>query len=316
VSASGRLALLVSARRQLIWGVGQRISMGKQLKPATILLGTACAIALAVWSLRPKEPTYQGKSLSGWLSEYNRAGAMEKTGPAAAAVRAMGDEAFPHLIACLKAEDSPLKLRFFGAARKWRVHLFPPPRGEAPLVAPALLAFKALGRTASPCIPELQRMFEDVKARRVAGLALFSIGPASIPALEQACRSTDPAGRIEAASFLALLPSSYNGDQIYYCIWYRFDKWSPLQAYVAKPPSPDLIVSLAWRSRNHSDSGVPRACVEALESYYGTPQNHEPQLVLRALRKALDDRDALVRDSAKAALAKFGIEEGHVAETN
>jgi HEAT repeat protein len=290
--------------------------MRKQVKPATILVSSASAIALAFWSLWPKEPSYHEKSLSAWLSEYNRAGAMDKTRPAEEAIRRMGEEALPHLIARLKAEDSAFKLRFLLLARKWHVHLFPAPRGEPRLLAPAILAFKALGRTASPCIPQLQRMFEVVKTRRAAGLALFSIGPASAPAFEQACGSTDVAVRIEAASFLARVPSSYNADQDYYCIWYRFDKWSPLQAYVAKPPSPDLIVNLAWRSKNHSNSNVRRACVEALASYYGTPQDAEPQIVVRALRKACGDPDALVRDSATAGLAKLGIKEKPLAETN
>jgi hypothetical protein len=289
--------------------------MTKRLKFTTSLMLGVLAIGFAWRLLRVAEPRYHGRSLAGWLQEYNRVGGMDKTAAASEAIRAMGDRTLPYLLSSLKEEDSPSKLKLLVLARRWHVHLLPPPRAQPPEVAPALLALKALGQTASPAIPELVRMFENPKTSRQGGLGLFSIGPASIPAFEQACGNTNAGVRIEAAWFLGLLPSSYNDDQDYYCTWYRFDKWSKPQAYVTKPPCSDLAERLAWRTKNHPSANVRRACVEALASYYPTSQNDQPQIAIHTLRKARRDPEALVRDSAEAALQKLGIAEETSAET-
>jgi len=289
--------------------------MRKQAKLATSLLVGVFVVGLAWLGFRTNEPSYHGKALSAWLEEYNQAGSMDKTGPASEAVRAMGQRTIPSLLGCLKAEDTPFKSKVLTLARRWHIHWLPPPRQEPPNVAPALLAFKALGQTASPAIPQLLRMFENPKTTRRGGLGLFSIGPAAIPAFEQACESTNAGVRVEAAWFLGTLPSSYNEDQDYYCIWYKFDAWSRAQAYVAKPPSSHLTLRLAWRAKNHSNANVRRACVEALANCYGRSNNDQPQTVIRTLHKASSDPEASVRDSAIEALKKLGFAEKPFLET-
>src|SRR6185295_10170621 len=98
---------------------------------------------------------------------------------------------------------------------KHNLAFLPTPR-RTPYLSPTLLSLKALGPTAKPLIPELMELFTNPNTLREGGLALFSIGPASIPAFERACEHTNLTVRIEAASFLAILPASYNGDQKYY----------------------------------------------------------------------------------------------------
>lgn len=270
---------------------------------ASLVLGVAaCVLAWRVY--RVDEPSYHGKTLGGWLEEYNRAGSMDKTSAASEAIRAMGQSAFPYLLGCLTAEDPPFTPGVLKLARQCHIHWLPAPRTEPPSVGPALLALEALGRTASPAIPQLARMFENPGTCRRGGLGLYSIGPAAIPAFEQACGSTNAVVRIAAASFLATMPSSYNDDQDYDCLWYKFDAWSKPQAYVVMPHSPDLILRLAWRVKNHTNPNVRRACVEALASRYGTALNDQAVL-LSTLRKACTDPEAGVEESAKAALGQL-----------
>ncbi len=280
-------------------------------RPARVALVIflVAAIAGAAWlGFSLGEPRYQGKSLTAWLEGYNQAEAMDKTRPASEAIRAMGDRALPFLLRYLKKKDSPLKLKLFLLAEKQHIVGFPPPRLN-PYLSPSLMALKALGPTARPVIPQLLKMFEDSATSREGGLALFSIGPESILAFQEACTSTNSTVRTDAASFLALLPLGYTGDQPYYCTWYKFRVNSRPQAYVARPPDSYFNVKLASLARNHSKADVRRACVEALATYYGTPYGDHPEVVALALRKALLDPDKRVRELATEALKRHGLRE-------
>ena len=272
---------------------------------ALLFLATIGMLVWRVFSVR--EPSYRGKSMSVWLEEYNRAGALDKTGPASEAIRAMGTNALPHLLAHLKRKDSPHALRLFLLAEKHHLAFLSPPPRQTPFLSPALLSLRALGPTAKPLIPELLQLFENANTHREGGLALFSIGPESIPAFERACEHTNLTVRIEAASFLGMLPASYNGDQKYYCTWYKFRARSKPQACVARPPDSYFMVNLASLARNHPNAGVRCASVEALAGYYGTPYGDHPEIVVRTLRKALGDPEARVRESATKAAKMTGV---------
>ena len=251
--------------------------------------------------------------MSVWLEDYNRAGAVDKTGPVDEAIRAMGTNTLPHLLAHLKRKDSPLKRRLFLLAEKHHLAFFPPPR-RTPFLSPALLALKALGPTAKPLIPELLELFQNASTQREGGLALFSIGPEAIPAFERACEHTNLTVRVEAASFLGLLPASTNGDQKYDCIWYKFRDRFKAQAYVARPAESYFMVNLSSLARNHPNAGVRCASVEALAGYYGTPYGDSPELVVHTLRKATGDPEARVRESAREAAKRIGVGGGDRAE--
>ena len=94
-------------------------------------------IGMLVWrGFSVREPSYQGRSMSVWLEDYNRAGAVDKTGPVDEAIRAMGTNTLPHLLAHLKRKDSPLKRRLFLLAEKHHLAFFPPPR-RTPFLSPA-----------------------------------------------------------------------------------------------------------------------------------------------------------------------------------
>jgi hypothetical protein len=286
--------------------LGHIARMKKQRRVTVGLLFIGVTGWLVWMGFLVREPSYQGKLLTAWLEEYNRAEAMDKTRPVSEAIRAMGDRTLPFLLRYLKKKDSSLKLKLFLLTEKQRIIRFPPPRLD-PYLSPALLALKALGPTARPVIPELLRMFENRATAREGGLALFSIGPESITAFQAACASTNSIVRTEAASFLALLPLGYSADQPYYCIWYRFRANSKPQAYVARPPDSYFNVNLASLARSHPQADVRRACVEALATYYGTRYGDHPEVVVLALRKALSDPDKRVGEAAREALKSHGL---------
>jgi len=104
-----------------------------------------------------------------------------------------------------------------------------------------------------------------------------------------------------------MLPASTNGDQKYYCIWYKFRDRSKPQAYVARPADSYFMVNLASLARNHSNAGVRCASVEVLAGYYGTPYGDHPELVAHTLHKATGDTEARVRESAREAAKRIGV---------
>jgi hypothetical protein len=270
---------------------------------AMLLIGL---LAVAVLVLLPKhEPSFQGKSLDQWLEEYNRAGSIENTRAASEAIRAMGTNVLPFLLANLRHRDSPAKLKVFLFAERHHFGWLPAPRLDA-LVGPSLLALKALGKTAAPAVPALLKIFEAPATSRQGGLGLYSVGPAAIPAFRRACHDTNQTIRINAALYLALPQSDDNGEQPYYCNWYKFRPKSKLQAYVGQPLNPDFPFDLGYLARHDADPAVRRAGVEALANSY--PRAPDPGSVRWILGKVSDkDADASVRAAAKISLEQIGV---------
>jgi len=276
----------------------------KRLRVGLFVVLGLVAVAIGFICLRPNEPEYQRKRLSQWLEEYDRTGAMDKTGPASEAIRAMGTNALPYLFAYIKHRDSPLKMKFFGLVQKQHWLKLPPYR-ENRYFSPALLALKTLGPDANPLVPELLKVFENPDTLKEGGLALFSIGPASIPALEQACRSSNVFVRADAALFIAKLPRDYTGEyQGYYCAWHKLRADLETRLYIAKVVNEYDIWELTLMLKS-SNAAVRRASADALAIYYHQSTNEDPKSSVRMLVKTLNDPDQDVRNSARLALKKI-----------
>src|SRR5882724_2417304 len=64
-----------------------------------ILLACGVFIAAAVFFIRhDREPSYQGRSLTEWMTAYNVASSAEETDEATKAIRQLGTNAIPHLL--------------------------------------------------------------------------------------------------------------------------------------------------------------------------------------------------------------------------
>lgn len=186
------------------------------------LLCVAAALALGaglVWFLQTRQPAYHGKPLVEWLRKIDYNNPDEPMKPesreAAAAVRAMGTKALPHLLRMLQAWDSPLKLRLVELARKQR---FIRVRFTQAVLSHhyAGNGLRALGPQAEPAIPALKGYFFGMDNRRadIAAEVLGEIGPAAFPVLRPALTNSSTQVRLRALGGLAYFALANHPDQV------------------------------------------------------------------------------------------------------
>lgn len=202
------------------------------------------AAALGVWLSRPggpPEPVYRGRTLGAWLDDrrVTPQGPADLTDEAVEAVRALGPEGIPTLLAWLRASDSPINQNA-KILLEWRLKL--------PLRVPtnqenrsrATYGFRALGPAAKSAFPEivaialnspddwqradainslthsnvdtmtrlargLKSPDREVRLRAIHALSCIRIAPDEVclPALEGALKDPDPQVRVEAAKAIA-----------------------------------------------------------------------------------------------------------------
>lgn len=200
-----------------------------------ILLGVLVTLvaAGACWqATRPREPVYQGKTLTKWLEQYTGNGGPVPREPteaeraeAATAIRHIGTEGIPRLLGMAAAEDSPVQ--------KWFVRLPVPKKvasfllsqpwffrwatksGVGPMNASA--GFKLLGPEAKSAVPGLVHIMRSGKnslGRLHAVLSLGAIGPAAedaVPALIDNFK--DPFKELRDRSVTALFEVAFDKDK-------------------------------------------------------------------------------------------------------
>lgn len=288
-----------------------------------ILLAGLLVLALGsfMWLvLCPHEPVYRGKRLSQWLDEYNRAGGMDKTESTSNAIRAMGTNSLPFLLAHIKHTDSALKNRFFYEIANNRLVKFRM-YGPDPYRAASILALNALGSNAAPVCPELLKIAgnaDDPRSLWWGTQALLAIGPAAIPTLAKLCNSTNKNVRDDAVLMIATMKAAPSP---------RFSAlvWSWTQHYPEVNVRPTItlrhfVTVEANQELVHlledPDPAVRRASAEAISNYYMIPAyNQATKSAIGLLIKSLNDADTQVRLSAgqtlkvidPAAAAKAGV---------
>lgn len=153
-------------------------------RPSRILLFTVVGILLLAFGwfvLRPREPSYQGKTLTEWLTNaYEMFSYPDACGESVRAVRHIGPSAIPTLLNYASAKDSRLKR----ALLQWNdTH----PTISLPLSSQFELHILAerglyiLGPDAKEAVPELVRLLkhDDDDVRTTAAACLGGIGPAA-----------------------------------------------------------------------------------------------------------------------------------------
>ncbi len=119
-------------------------------------LGLVAAGVVALWLRGPKEPEYEGKKLSEWLSTLDYSG-LPPDLAAREAIQHMGTDVLPHLESKLHAQDSPFKLSMVKLLRKQSlitVRFIPAQRRRITAAA----ACRALGPKASAYVLQLTAM--------------------------------------------------------------------------------------------------------------------------------------------------------------
>jgi hypothetical protein len=140
----------------------------------------------------PREPVYEGRTLSSWLDHHVASSAARppynSTGwqQANKALRAIGTNAVPTLLKMISAKDpSPpfRKAKLFAARYPWTGINF---RYASELNEEAEYAFEVLGTNAVSAVPGLIQIYEQnisPSSQRCAAQALGSIGRGAEPAL-------------------------------------------------------------------------------------------------------------------------------------
>jgi HEAT repeats len=177
-----------------------------------ILLLVVIIGGIAGLMLRPHEPVYKGKSLSLWLKQLddgypvsgltlvpwgmNYINYTPQQTQAVHAIRQMGTNSLPYLLHAMGREDSALKLKLVQllSEQSW-LEVCVPLASENR--RPAALALDALGPAAKPLTPELQKVFNSIRANfdpafyRDVTIALAAIGPEGWAVLAQEISNTN-----------------------------------------------------------------------------------------------------------------------------
>ncbi len=269
------------------------LDMKRRSRKAVFVLFGVLALGLFSWGwLRAREPVYQGRRLSSWLEELERSWPGKDSEQSAQAIREIGTDALPYLMAGLKARGSMLKLNLAGFLRdqdriKFRVRMVEEQRDRA------LKGFFVLGAEAKPALPELSRLLDEERNLALnAMIALVNVGKDSMPVLADACGHTNPTIRVQAAVTLSQLAS---GRALYTSSRFRPDRLDSVMEFVlgcGEKDIPGLITQLS-----HPRAVVRRATAEALECFYGVAESAIPELT-----RLLKDPDGGVGKAAVNAL--------------
>jgi HEAT repeat protein len=258
--------------------------MKRHILPIALSLGVLGWVAWLV--LRgPREPVYQGHSLTYWLQHYYiqppnvpRSGAvLQADPPAVAAIRQIGTNAIPTLLRLTRAHDSTLKLKLLALARKRNLIAI-----RLPNLISIRFAFTSVSVSAGPLITGrhlIDMRFAPAAERNLqASLGFRELGPAASNAVPALIAIYD-ANISPASQDAALVALSSIG------------------------PAAKQSVATLLRTLADTNNYARLACVRALASIHA-----EPQLVVPALIKSLSDPHFGVRMLAAEALGQFGAD--------
>jgi hypothetical protein len=162
------------------------------------------AIGLLLFASRTNEPSYQGRALSDWLTDIEKANDEREAEPAMNAVRQMGTNAIPYLLGMMRAEDSKLKETFNTLVSKAHIYRFRIAEASYKQTR-AFDGFYALGAEANSAIPELTALLNNPKIARCAASILVYISTNGVEAATSGLRSTNPLVRREIAGVLGTI---------------------------------------------------------------------------------------------------------------
>src|ERR1043166_198291 len=143
-----------------------------------LALALVIVVGAAAWQVHSsREPVYEGRRLSVWLEEFNKTGGTRDSNrKAREAIRQIGTNAIPILLATLRCEDSRFKLTLVAWTRKLPLFRSSFTSAQQRRIR-AFLALDALGSAATPAVPELISLLKatDYQIRDLSAQALGSI---------------------------------------------------------------------------------------------------------------------------------------------
>jgi HEAT repeat protein len=164
------------------------------------LLGFLIA-GLIIWSVSSKEPVYQGRSLSSWLDEWGHA-SNNRTNHAAIAIRAIGSNGVPFLLARISRNESTNEIIFWRFAEKFVPDAWNPLYRDTPRELTAAEAINLLGVEAKSAFPTLTNLFSHKINLVATSVGLAGLGHEGVTVLLEALTNKDWLVRNFAASAL------------------------------------------------------------------------------------------------------------------
>ena len=160
------------------------------MKTKRIFFFIALVLALGGVSLLlfPREPRYQGRSLSSWLQQcYDTPlNETQRLSEAQAAVRAIGaKKSVPVLLKLVETREDPVSTWLIGQREKLRID-FLHWRSAEDWQQLGIAGFEALETNAAPAVTELTKLLNDKEHAFVAVRCLVAVGPPAKQSVSQA----------------------------------------------------------------------------------------------------------------------------------
>jgi len=282
-------------------------------RPLLVGLGFVILLAMAFWLWASKEPVYQGKPLSYWVT---RLGSDELRGApkdAVAAIRAIGPKAVPFLLEWMP-HSQPRRPAWMARVWQWcseRLHLSQNEE-QTPTSDCVEVAWWALGTEGKSAIPTLARVItqplgtmDDYSVWTDSAKAISYLGPdAIVPMLTAA---TNMQGKHEVWELLHNFENlGTNGAPAVPGLlhWAKdpdyFVRAAVVSALGGIGKRPDLAAPVILAALEDSNSMVRRDAATALGAFAD-----ESNAVLPALIKVINGNDAQARGGALSGLGRI-----------
>jgi hypothetical protein len=292
---------------------------GKRRWRIAVALGGLAVVAAIVFWPDPKEPEYQGKKLSEWLTGPVINDAPSQIVAKEEALRHIGTNALPWLLKWLRDERPAWKEKLaeeyemcpgplvVGSVKRWLKH-----ESAERLSYGALVAFQVLGTEASPAILELKGLAKstNVHVAYMAIQAFAAMGKAAIPELVDVVTNRDAYAReLQTVVMGALRQLGTNGSVVIPVLIEQLrDKDAEVVATAASllgevRDEPDLEIPALVRTIDIPVRQVRCSAIYALGRF-----GNQARLAVPSLLIALNDQEARVRETATNAILNIAPE--------
>jgi hypothetical protein len=299
-----------------------------------LVLAIVALVCTVTYFVSPREPSYQGKTLSEWIAPFCRQTAkgldapggpqhFEELEPVRQAVREMGSNGVPFLIARLNHCES-------GLHRTVRQLLEKQPYTALRLTDPnvskirAIRALANLGPDAEPAIPNLAAQMTDATLSEHAVYALSGMSAEGWRALVGQYTNVPGPLRVEISRMIVFPGSTYRGERqenhaneipagilieglsLIVNEAKKSSRIPPFQAPAIQRlgmygPLASNAVPILMEVLDFHDSMTLQSTIIALGKI-----RSQPEVVVPALTNLLNDADPRIKMSAASALREFG----------
>jgi HEAT repeat protein len=247
------------------------------MKNQRIFIFIALVLALSgiiLLPMYPREPRFQGRTLTSWLQQCNDTPLDEtqRLSEAQTAVRAMPiKKVLPRLLNLVEAKDDPVSVWMIDKSDKFRVQFLKWHSAED-FQQLGIAGLEVLGTNAAPAVAELTKLLNDKEHAFVAVRCLIAVGPPAEQSVSQALTNQSVQVRYFATQQFAWVTDN---DEVYL---------AKMRECLKDP-----------------DGSVRFAAVQGIGL-----QTQAPDLAIPLLLEALRDKQDTVASWAAKFLANFG----------